>query len=47
VLGGKNGSKSTVPVLRKATPQAPPTLFGQFQKERSPKFGKQLPKMVH
>jgi hypothetical protein len=30
VLGGKNGSKSTVPVLRKATPQAPPTLFGQF-----------------
>jgi hypothetical protein len=24
-------------VLRKATPQAPPTLFGQFQKVNSPK----------
>ena len=29
VLGGQNGSKSTVLVLCKATPQAPPTLFGQ------------------
>jgi hypothetical protein len=26
-------------VIRKATPQAPPTLFGQSQKENSPKLG--------
>ena len=36
--GGQNGSKSTVSVLRKATPQAPPTLFGQSWKVNSPKF---------
>jgi hypothetical protein len=29
VLGGKNGSKSAVLVLCKATGQAPLTLFGQ------------------
>src|ERR687889_2654385 len=36
--GDQNGSKSTVSVLRKATPQAPPTLFGQSRKGHSRKF---------
>src|SRR5829696_4189659 len=38
VLGGKNGSKSAVLVLCKATGQAPLTLFGQSRKGNSPKF---------
>ena len=29
-VGRQNGPKSSVSVLRKATQQAPPTLFGQF-----------------
>ena len=39
VLGGKNGSKSAVLVLCKATGQAPLTLFRQSRKWNSPKFG--------
>jgi hypothetical protein len=38
VLGGKNGSKSAVLVLCKATGQAPLTLFGQSQKGNSANF---------
>jgi hypothetical protein len=38
VWGCKNGPKSTVSVVHKATPQALPTLFGQSQKGNSPKF---------
>src|SRR5215213_7247934 len=36
--GDQNGSKSTVSVLRKATSQAPPTLFGQSRKWNSRKL---------
>jgi hypothetical protein len=38
VLGGKNGSKSAVLVLCKATGQAPLTLFGQSRKGNSANF---------
>src|SRR5215204_2409856 len=38
VLGGKNGSKSAVLVLCKATGQAPLTLFGQSRKRNSANF---------
>ena len=42
VKGGQNGPKSAVSVVRKATPQAPPTLFGQSQKKNSRKFASRI-----
>src|SRR5215216_3823406 len=38
VYGGLNGPKSTVSVVRKATLEAQPRLFGQSQKVNSRKF---------
>ncbi len=38
LYGTLNGPKSTVLVVRKATVQAPPKLFGQFRKRDSRKF---------
>jgi hypothetical protein len=44
VWGGQDGPKRTVSVVRKATPQALPTLFGRFLKRNCANFAKRSSK---